>query len=152
MIKKILNFHHARAGQQTEKMKKIASEKICPFCPKYLAKYHDAPIEKKGRYWAVTQNDYPYEGSRWHFLFIHRRHIEQASQITGPAFAELSQHLKYLIKKYKLPAGGFFMRFGNSDYTGATVIHLHAHLIVGGARNKKTKPLDVPLGYKIQKK
>lgn len=150
--KKILNFEHAKTPAQIEKMKKITSEKICPFCYKYLEKYHDAPIEKKGKYWSVTKNDYPYTGSFLHYLFIHKQHIENISQITSPAFVELLQHLKWLTKKYNLPAGGFFMRFGDSDYTGATVSHLHAHLIVGGKKEGKSNPLNASLGYKIKNK
>lgn len=132
-------------------MAKILAEGICPFCPKYLEKYHDNPIEKKGKWWSITRNDYPYEGSTLHYLFIYKRHIENASEISTPAFAELINHIKQLIKKYKLPAGSLVMRFGDSDYTSASVTHLHAHLIVGGKKSKDKEELNVPVGYKVAK-
>ncbi len=147
--KKMVVLNNARKKEQIDKMKKIMAEDICPFCPKYLTKYHDFPIERTGKFWSVTKNDYPYDGTAIHYLFIYKKHIENISQISTPAFGELLTHLKWLIKKYKLPAGGFAMRFGDPDYTQASVTHLHAHLIVGEkiTTNNKNKYLNFPIGY-----
>ena len=147
--KKLQDFSHAHNVNQLRKMKEIDKLGICHLCPKYLEKYHDSPIEKMGKYWAVTKNDYPYSGTALHYMLIHRKHIEHISQLTAPALAELAQHFKWLSKKYKLPAGGFFMRFGDTRYTGATATHLHAHVVLGAPRNKnkKQKILNAPLGY-----
>jgi len=149
MKNKLLNFRHTREVAQKVKMKELAKIGACPFCPKYLKPYHDNPIEKTGQYWVVTKNDYPYPGTNHHYLIIHRKHIEHLKEITKPAMAELADHLKWLSKKYKLPAGGLTIRFGNSDYTGASVAHLHAHLLVGGIikSKNKTKILNFPIGY-----
>lgn len=39
------------------------------------------------------------------------------------------------------------MRFGNTDYTGATVSHLHAHLIYPEVdKSKKSKTVNFPVG------
>lgn len=149
--KKFLNLGNARVKAQSEKMQKIIEHGVCPFCPKFLEKYHDHPIEKIGQYWAVTKNDYPYDGTTAHYLLIHKKHIEHASQITPAAWAELSTIFKWLTKKLKLPAGSFFMRFGDPDYTGASVTHLHAHILISQKNTKQTEALNVPLGYKTKK-
>ncbi len=129
-------------------MKKILKAGICPFCPTYLEKYHDNPIEKKGKFWVVTKNDYPYEGSRYHYLFISKKHVEHIEELESKAFAELVNLIKWLTKKHKIVGGGFFMRFGDYKHTGASVTHLHAHLIVGKKKDKRKDILNVPLGYK----
>ncbi|MFA6416100.1 MAG: hypothetical protein WCW56_01295 [Candidatus Paceibacterota bacterium] len=147
---KLFNFHHARLPAQKAKMEELTKINACPFCPKYLAKYHDHPIEKTGKYWVVTKNDYPYSGTTHHYLFIYRKHIKHIKEISGSGFAELADHLKWLSKKYKLPAGCFAIRFGDSNYTGASVAHLHAHLLVGqkiSGKNKR-KIINFPIGYK----
>ncbi|PIS43578.1 hypothetical protein COT23_00580 [Candidatus Kaiserbacteria bacterium CG08_land_8_20_14_0_20_50_21] len=57
-------------------------------------------------------------------------------------------HIKWISKKYKLPAGSFFMRFGDKHYTGASVTqHLHVQLFIGVVRTKKTYPIAPLLGY-----
>ena len=43
------------------------------------------------------------------------------------------------------------MRFGDVEYTGATISHLHAHIIVGGPENSKREDLKVKVGFKIKK-
>lgn len=146
--KKSVILNAARTEEQKRKMAEIIKERICPFCPKYLKEYHDNPIEKIGKYWSITKNDYPYEGSKYHYLFIYNKHVEHIEKITEPAFVEILEHIKWLTKKYKLPAGGFVMRFGEPEYTGASVTHLHAHLIFGKKQAKNSKSLDVPIGYK----
>ena len=147
---KLFNFRHARLPAQKAKMEELTKMKACPFCPKYLKAYHDNPIERTGKYWVVTKNDYPYDGIVYHYLIIYRQHIEHIKDISRPGFAELSDHLKWLSKKYKLPAGGLAIRFGDSDYTGASVAHLHAQLLVGGKVKAKNKNgvLNFPIGYK----
>lgn len=150
--KKLLDLKNARLKEQKKKMKKIITDGVCPFCPKYLKKYHDHPIEKIGKFWAVTKNDYPYKGSKIHYLFIYKRHIENISQISPLSLVELTNQIKALIKKHKIPGGALVMRFGDSDYTSASVTHLHAHLISGGKIQKnENEELNVPVGYKLKK-
>lgn len=144
---KDLNFRHARIPAQKAKMEELKKIGACPFCPKYLKPYHDNPIERMGKYWAVTKNDYPYKGTVLQYLLIHRKHIEHIEEITGPAFAELAGHLKWLTKKYKLPAGSFALRFGDTDYTGATLAHLHGQFLIGVKANSKNKAINFPVGY-----
>ena len=54
---------------------------------------------------------------------------------------------KWAAKKYKIQGGALTMRFGESNFTGATVSHLHAHLIYPavGKRNH-SKTVVFPIG------
>jgi len=38
------------------------------------------------------------------------------------------------------------MRFGDSDYTGATVTHLHLHLMVPKLKRGKALTVEFPIG------
>jgi ATP adenylyltransferase len=147
---KLFNFRHARTPAQRAKMIELTKMGACPFCPKYLKQYHDNSIEKTGKYWVVTKNDYPYEGTTHHYLLIYRQHIEHIKDVSKAGFAELSDHIKWLTKKHNLPAGGLAVRFGDSDYTGASISHLHAQLLIGHKVNSKNKKkiLNFPIGYK----
>jgi diadenosine tetraphosphate (Ap4A) HIT family hydrolase len=141
----LLNLKNARVKHQLEQMKEIQRENVCPFCIKYFEKYHKAPILLETKYWLLTKNDYPYKGSKHHLLLVHKKHIEHIDQISVNAFKDLAYVIKFLKKKNKIIGGTFLMRFGDNRYTGATITHLHAHIISGGKENKK--PIKTKVGF-----
>jgi diadenosine tetraphosphate (Ap4A) HIT family hydrolase len=128
-------------------LKKIHQDGVCPFCPENF-KYHTKPILRNGKYWLTTENMNPYPGTTHHYLFVHKKHVEMPDRVTPAAWKELQSHIAWLISQKKLPAGGFFMRFGDTRYTGATVAHLHAQLVVGAKRSPKNELLVITLGHK----
>lgn len=109
-----------------EILKKIESDKVCPFCANNLLNYHKHPILREGERWIVTTNMYPYKGSKHHFLFIHKEHIN-TFDMPVESFMELQQHVNWVVKENNIPGGTFMMRFG--ELTASTVTHLHAHLV-----------------------
>jgi diadenosine tetraphosphate (Ap4A) HIT family hydrolase len=84
-------------------------------------------------------------------LVINKKHQEDILKIITQESQDLFKLLQWVTKKYQLPGGGIFMRFGQTNYSGASVTHLHAHLITGGKKNNKNKEnyLNAPLGYHI---
>ncbi len=137
MNKHSVNIQNARHGKYLAIIKQIKQHGICPFCPPYLSIYHKKPIVRRGKYWLVTENMYPYKNTRHHFLFIHKTHIHSLSQLSNPAWKELLGHGKWLTRKYRIPGGMLFVRFGNPLYTGSSVKHLHAQMTVA----KRGKPV-----------
>lgn len=127
--KMFVNLSRARTEEQRKLMEEIEADGVCPFCPEHLTKYHPRPIIRKGTYWWVTENMNPYDGTRLHLLLIHYSHITMIDKISIEAFEELKKHFSWAIKKYQLKAGTFLLRFGDTAHTGASVDHLHAHLI-----------------------
>jgi diadenosine tetraphosphate (Ap4A) HIT family hydrolase len=148
MKRKILDLKSARRADQLQQMEEIIKDGVCPFCPKHLEKYHQEPTIKESRYWILTKNDYPYEGSKYHFLIIHKKHIDSIEKISSDASADLIKIISWANKKFNIRGGSFFMRFGDMEYNGSSVSHLHAHLITGIKRNKNTESLKVKLAYK----
>lgn len=147
MNKSYLNLSNARNKKQKIRMEKINRDGVCPFCPKDILKYHKMPIFKKGKWWILTKNDFPYKGTSFHFLAIYKKHIKDISEISSEASKELMELFNEIILENKIKGGSLFIRFGDTDYTGGTVEHLHAHLISGGRKQKNKKSIKVKLGY-----
>lgn len=124
----------------------IATEK-CPFCPDNF-KYHKKPILKKYKGWLVTQNSWPYKNTRYHFVFIPKKHKEKFSDLSAQDLETVRHLVNWITGKYKIKGGGLTLRFGEQNYTGATVIHLHFHLIVPklNPKSKLAKTINFPIG------
>ena len=147
MNKPYLNLSNARNKKQKDRMEKINKDNICPFCPKNILKYHKRPIIKKGKWWILTPNDFPYKGTSLHFLAIYKKHIKNISEVSLGASKELMDLFNEVVLENKIKGGSLFLRFGDTDYTGGTVEHLHAHLISGGIKQKNKKSIKVKLGF-----
>ena len=151
-MKKEVNINHARTHKDV--YKKILTDKVCPFCVDFSKKrdtfeYHKKPAIIHGKYWVVTENFDPYKGTKHHLLFVHRKHIVSFTEIQPPALKEFMKIAQQLEKELSLPAGVFMFRFGDTDYTGGSVNHLHAHFILGVKKTKKQQePILVYAGYK----
>ena len=112
-------------------MEDIKQEGHCPFCREHLAKYHKNPILKEGKYWLLTENQWPYVKVKQQLLAIYKTHIEHISQIDPKAGSELFSMFADEAKKRKIKGGGVALRFGSSkdgNY-GSSVLHIHAHLV-----------------------
>ncbi len=145
---KFLNFKHSRVGAQREQMEQIKKDNVCPFCIEHFTKYHEAAIEKEGEWWMLSKNDFPYIGSSVHYILVYKKHITQPSDINTDAWVEFGEHITFLNNNYAKEGGAMFMRFGNTDYTAASIDHLHAHFVVGVPYTKNAEKLRIPLGYK----
>lgn len=146
-MKKVVNKRFAQGRGEYEKViKTIDSESKCPFCPDNF-KYHKKPILKKIDSWFITQNSWPYKNTRYHFLMINTKHKENFTELSSKDWESLKKLTNWAIKKYNLRGGAFALRFGETDYTGATVCHIHAHLIYPKLdKNKKSKSVIFPIG------
>jgi diadenosine tetraphosphate (Ap4A) HIT family hydrolase len=127
--KSILNLNNSRKKEQIEVMKKIISDGVCPFCEENIEKYHTKPILFKTDRWIVTENAWPYDGAKKHWLLIYKFHIEHTKEIDGMGWKDIGEILKRLEKEEDLDYGTFLMRFGDTAKTGATVLHVHLQLI-----------------------
>lgn len=126
----------------------IAKAKECPFCPKNLAKYHQPPILGKTANWIFTDSMYPYKGTASHVLVIHKKHLESPEKITVRAWKELHEVIKSVITLKKIRGASLLMRFGDTEYTGASVNHLHFHIITGG-KDSKQPPIFAKVGQSV---
>ncbi len=146
-----VNMSHARTVFQRDVMKRIVRDKVCPFCTEHFLKYHTKPIIQEGRYWILTENFEPYKGSKHHLLAVVKKHVQHFSELTPVAQAELFKLFGNEARKRNIPGGSIIMRFGDTDYTGGSVGHLHAQLVSGGKRGKGKEPISTYISYSAQK-
>ncbi|MFA6554590.1 MAG: hypothetical protein WCS89_03735 [Candidatus Paceibacterota bacterium] len=131
-MKKFIILDNVRRKDQTEVMNEIADQNHCPFCTENLLKYHKNPILKEGKYWILTDNQWPYEKIKHQLLAIYKTHIEHISEMDPVAGTELIEMFQTEAVKRNIPGGGIAIRFGSNPEHGSygnSVLHLHAHLI-----------------------
>lgn len=129
MSEQHVNLEAARSANQLEVLETIIDDGVCPFCIESLTKYHKLPILREGAFWLATENQWPYKFTQSHHLIIARQHVETITELPPGAFEELGEHAKALVDEYGMEYGGLAMRFGTPEKTGASVRHLHAHLL-----------------------
>ena len=147
MKQKFVNLTNARPGEYKRVIEEIAKTGKCPFCKDNL-KYHRKPIVKRSGEWFLTGGTWPYKNTRCHLIILGEKHRENFSELTKKDFEAVFYLAKWAIKKYKIKGGALATRFGDTNYTGASVSHLHFHLI-SPQINKKTghsKTVNFPVG------
>lgn len=132
----LMNIKNARQPLQIENMKKIAEGGFCPFCPEHMKKHHEPPILKTGTHWYVTPNMHPYDNTAHHFLIVTNAHLTDSRDLSPAAWVELQELTNWIITEHNIECGTLIMRSGDMSKTGATVLHLHAQLIVGSDPDK----------------
>lgn len=153
----LFELSHTRIKSQKDRMEKCARLGICPFCWENLDEWHDAPVLKRGKLWVITANDHPYTGVKYHYLAIYRDHISSISELVSGAGDELFSLFSEFCKDNNIPGATILMRFGEMVYTGATVSHLHAHIVSGASRDEVPNPkypesyITSVLGYKVSR-
>lgn len=126
----MIHIENARTPEQFSVMGQIQKDNVCPFCRENLDKYHKRPILKEGKFWIITENQWPYEGAKTQLLAIANRHIELFEEITEEESSELFKLFQLVAKEKNIVGGTFAMRFGSSEKGYASSVkHLHAHLI-----------------------
>ena len=127
---------------------KIEGEGECPFCPtssNYLADHHQ-PIVAESGHWFLTTAQWPYDDTSAHYLIVLKAHKTHISQLNR--FEWLS--LQDIMGEVELAGGALAIRFGDPGLTGATVTHLHAHILVPeiNPTTGRGKPVYFGIGQK----
>lgn len=144
-----VDVENSRLPDQVLVMQKIANAKHCPFCPDQLKKYHKEPIILEGKHWLATKNQWPYENTRVHLLFILKYHAESFEELAPDAGSELISFAAQMCKKFDVPGGGIALRFGDTDYSAGSVKHLHVQFVVPEINDPNFKPVRIKLGKDV---
>lgn len=144
--KTYINIQNARLPEQLEAMKRIENRKQCPFCPENLLKEHSQPILWEGNYWLLTKNQWPYAQACSHLLAIYKEHAEKLSDISPDAGKELFEMFRWVEKTFDIVSGGVAFRFGDIRFNGATVSHIHVHIL---EPNPPTEEDYAPIRFRI---
>lgn len=126
--KELVNPTFAKSKEYGNTIADIINAGICPFCPDTFL-WHPWPILHRVGNWAITRSGWPYENAEYHFLLIGDRHIITDTEMTTRDEICVRQLTKWAVGRFNLKGWGRIERSGNTDHTGATVQHLHFHLI-----------------------
>lgn len=144
-----VNLKNARRGRNDKYrgvIEAIKKDGVCPFCPENLSKYHKNPILEEGAHWLLTDNMYPYKGAKQQLLLIHKTHVENVSDLSEGAWSELLKLIRSEMAKREIGGGTFYIRFGDSSHTGASVLHLHANVISPDTEKENREPILARVG------
>jgi len=145
MKKRFVHTKHAKTAFYKKILTDIRKSKVCPFCPKTFT-WHTNPILKQSNGWLVTKSFQSYKNSAHHFIVVGKRHVEHISKLSKKDWSAILLLIQWATKKYALKGGGFALRFGDAKHTGASVLHLHGHLIVPKIKRGHAAPVWFPFG------
>ncbi|MBU4350801.1 HIT domain-containing protein [Candidatus Parcubacteria bacterium] len=147
MIKEFVNLESAKNKEYRRVLKEIVKTDKCPFCKENL-KYHRKPEIKRKASWSLTENSWPYKNARYHLIILGNKHKVDFSELTKKDLEEVAYLTRWAIKKYNIKGGALTVRFGEANITGASVSHLHFHLISPqrDSKTKKVKIVNFPIG------
>ena len=152
MKNQYIDIDNAREDEQRAVMQNIIKAGHCPFCLKNLQKYHTSPFLKETKNWLLTTNRWPYPNTKHHLLAILKTHKEILSELTAQEGAQLIEILAFAQKHTNAPGGGFAMRFGDTDYSSGTIVHIHAHFIVPDIDAPDFEPTKFKIGKDKEKR
>lgn len=138
-----------RTEEQRLQYEEINRSGKCPFCLDQFSKIHKSKILKENDSWLVTENDTPYNGAVYHFLFVYKgEHTSKFSDLNTQHRLDLFELYDWINQEFKIESGAFIMRYGGPG-NGSSVRHLHAHVVVGqNDKEKNPEPIKVKVGYK----
>jgi ATP adenylyltransferase len=125
----LYNLAAARSEQQRAYMQALAAAGTCVLCPENVEREQREPIELTGEHWYVKRNDYPYAGTAAHYLIVARRHVLAFDELPDEAGAELWAIKRELKRRLQPLATATVERSGEMLYNGASIAHLHVHLV-----------------------
>ena len=111
-----------------EKYRRIRESGECPFCPRNITKEGRKLVAEIAR-WSIIKNHYPYQGSVLHLLIIPKRHVISLSELTNAEWVQMAEVIAIAADKYPFLAKGYGMAVRVGEVGGATLYHLHWHLI-----------------------
>jgi ATP adenylyltransferase len=120
-----------RTDEQLAEMRRLEAAGICLFCPASLREHARQDVILETRHWAVTPNAFPYQGTRLHLLVVPRQHVNDMLDLDDEALADFWTALRLIRERFDLDHYGLGVRNGNCSFTGATIAHVHAHVLVG---------------------
>lgn len=142
------NANIVKREDYTRALTEIIAGGFCPFCEEHLFKHHARPILHKSEFWIITENAWPYEGALFHFLLISRIHIEKTESMPSLLWIDLLKMYQKIVEENDIAGATLMIRSGDTKITGASVNHLHAHIIIGSPRSADTEPICALVGFK----
>jgi diadenosine tetraphosphate (Ap4A) HIT family hydrolase len=125
-------LYHVPAGRSDDQrryMEELEAAGVCVFCAEHFEAHHREPVLMSGTHWYVTRNDYPYPGTRAHYLIVPHAHVASFDELPDEAGAELWALKRELKAQLDPLAVATVERSGDMRYNGGSVAHMHVHFV-----------------------
>lgn len=133
-------FEHARTPEQLAEMRRLDAAGICLFCPQQLASHPRQEVLFRTRHWSATLNEFPYQGTSLHLLLVPHQHAADLLELSDEVRGDFWAALAAAVERHGLSHYGLGIRNGDCRFTGATIQHVHAHVLVA-AGSGETPPV-----------
>ena len=120
-------FENHRTPGQLAEMRSLEARGVCLFCPDGLGRQQ---VLLRTPHWTAIPNDFPYQGTALHLLLIPHQHATDLLDLPAAAQQDFWAALGALRDRYQLQHYGLGVRNGDCRFTGATIRHVHAHVLV----------------------
>ena len=127
--KNFVNPHLAKTQDYAQVLQKAADKQICPFCAEHFNHQTNAILFETD-HWLSCKNNWPYDNTAFHFIIVAKRHLEELVDLLPSDWQEVHSLTQQLQEQNQIKGGALILRFGDTRFTGATVTHLHFHLVV----------------------
>jgi ATP adenylyltransferase len=124
-------FENYRTAEQLAEMRRLEAAGLCLFCPDSLSRHATQQILLQTRHWSVTPNEFPYPGTLLHLLLVPSQHAADMLDLDQEVQQDFWPVLRAVRDRYHLSYYGLGIRNGDCRFTGATIRHVHAHVLVG---------------------
>ena len=126
----------------TEEYRKIAETGKCPFCPGNIGN----KFIGETAHWNIVLNKFPYPNSRLHVLLLPKRHIVSLEEAKAEELADMAKAIKLVGDQFPFLADGYGLGLRVKEIGGATLYHLHFHLIVPMVGDNGQMPVNFAIG------
>jgi len=126
-------FENVRTAEQRAEMERLDAAGICLFCPEHLAAHPRQELLFSTGHWNVTPNAFPYAGTSLHLLLVPHLHVSDLLALPDDARNDFWTALAEVSRRYGLESYGVGARNGDPRLSGATIAHLHVHVLVPAA-------------------
>jgi ATP adenylyltransferase len=137
-----------RTAEQLAEMERLEADGICLFCPdgqRWQAGHGREQVLHETRHWVIRPNEFPYAGTRLHLLLVPREHVTDVLDLAPDGQADFWTALGWVRERYELSYYALGMRNGDCRYTGATIRHVHAHVMAGDPAAEPHVPIRMRL-------
>jgi diadenosine tetraphosphate (Ap4A) HIT family hydrolase len=124
-------MENVRTAEQLAEMQRLEAAGVCLFCPGGLAAQNRQEVLLRTRHWSVTPNAFPYAGTKLHLLLVPDQHAGDLLDLDPEVQADFWTVLGQVRERHGLDYYGLGVRNGDCRYTGATIVHVHAHVLAG---------------------
>jgi hypothetical protein len=132
--KKFVDLGNCRDGKQLEWYKSIAERGIDPFDPEHFPEIHaefGGTIIDDNDSWTLAKNAVQYDGEiEYQFLIVPKFFATSLIEVSPKAMVDLRDIVLTAQTMFQFDGHFFYFRGGDTRQTGASVVRLHANIIV----------------------